>query len=82
MHTLRASGMLRELALIGLLTTLAVIIDMYVAMFGDGIATLVRHLYLTNILFDIATIAALNIVVLHAPTMVDTLRSMRLRQLA
>jgi hypothetical protein len=81
-RTLRASGMLREFALIGLLTTLAVIIDMYVAMFGDGIATLVRHLYLTNILFDIATIAALNIVVLHAPTMVDALRSMRLRQLA
>jgi hypothetical protein len=54
-------GMRRELAMLGLLATLACFIDMNVQVLGDGRADIVKHLFLANLLFDLAAIAALNV---------------------
>ena len=57
---LRAPGTAGDLALAGLLTTLATVADMAVAMLGEGRHELIKHLYLSNLLFDLAAIACLN----------------------
>ncbi len=61
----RLQSFARELALIGLVATLACIADMNVAVLGDGQREIVKHLFLANVLFDIALIAALNLGVLY-----------------
>jgi hypothetical protein len=58
-------GMRWELAMLGLLATLACFIDMNVQVLGDGRADIVKHLFLANLLFDLAAIAALNVGVLY-----------------
>ena len=57
---LRAPGTGGDLALTGLLATLAVVADLAVAMLGEGRHELIKHLYLANLLFDVAAIACLN----------------------
>jgi hypothetical protein len=50
----------RELALAGLLASVATVVDMTVAILGDGRYELIKHLYFANLLFDIAAIAFAN----------------------
>jgi hypothetical protein len=50
----------QELSMIGLLTTIACCVDMSVAIFGAGKYELIKHLLLSNVLFDIASIAFVN----------------------
>jgi hypothetical protein len=57
-------GLRRELSLAGLMATIACFIDMNVAVFGDGRHEIVKHLFLANVLFDVAAIAALNVAIL------------------
>ena len=57
---LRAPGTGGDLALVGLLATLAVVADGAVAMLGEGRHELIKHLYLANLLFDVAAVACLN----------------------
>jgi hypothetical protein len=54
---LRRKGIAAELALVGLMTTLACVVDGCVAICGDGKCGLIKHLFLANLMFDIATIA-------------------------
>ena len=58
-------GMRWELAMLGLLATLACFIDMNVQVLGDGRADIIKHLFLANLLFDLAAIAALNVGVIY-----------------
>ncbi len=53
--------MQRELAQVGLLATLTCLVDMTVQVLGDGRADVLKHMFLANVLFDIAVIAALNL---------------------
>jgi hypothetical protein len=64
-RALRTTGLCRELAIIGLLASIACFVDMNAAVLGDGLCELAKHEFLANILFDIATIAALNVLLLH-----------------
>ena len=57
---LRAPGTGGDLALVGLLATLASVADLAVAMLGEGRHELIKHLYLANLLFDLAAIACVN----------------------
>ncbi len=57
----RSHGMPRDLALLGLLATLACFVDLTVQVLGDGQADIIKHLFLANVLFDLAAIAALNV---------------------
>lgn len=59
----RTSGICRELGIIGLVTAMGSLVDMYVAILGDGKWEIVKHLFLSNVLFDVSTIASLNIIV-------------------
>jgi len=63
--SLGKGGMTYELALVGLLATVALFVDMQVSILGDGRQELVKHLFLSNVLFDVASIAALNVLVLQ-----------------
>lgn len=65
MLNLQRSGVYQALALVGLLFTLACAADMTVAIFGDGKYELIKHLFLANVLFDIAAIVFLNSVLVH-----------------
>jgi hypothetical protein len=69
----------RELSLLGLLATVACFIDMNVAILGDGRHELTKHLFLANVLFDVATIAAINVALLFA---LAWARGMRIRRKA
>lgn len=60
----RRTGIYRDLALIGLVFTIACVADMSVAILGDGKHELLKHLFLSNVLFDIAAIVFLNGVLL------------------
>lgn len=60
----RQAGLTRELASVGLLATVATVVDMHVAILGDGKVELAKHLFLSNVLFDVATLAALNVAIL------------------
>ena len=57
---IRNKGIQQDLALIGLLCTVACLVDTTIVIVGDGIVELVRHLFLSNLLFDIALLAFLN----------------------
>jgi hypothetical protein len=61
----RARSFQRELALFGLLATLACLVDMNVQVLGDGRADILKHMFLANVLFDIALIAAFNLGVIY-----------------
>ena len=61
----RSASPRRELATVGLLASIACLADMNVAILGDGKYELVKHLFLANLLFDLATITAANVVVIY-----------------
>lgn len=60
----RKSGIVQELGIIGLITSLAMMIDIIVAISGEGRTDLIKHLFFSNYLFDLSVIAALNTLVL------------------
>lgn len=64
-----------QLALIGLLATVTCVIDMNVAILFDGQREIVKHLFLANVLFDIALIAALNLGVIYLVEWLERRRS-------
>jgi hypothetical protein len=69
---LRSSdAMLSDLSFTGLLVSIACLFHIWIEVFGDGKRDLIKHLFLPNVLFDIAVICAVNIVLL---------RLMKLRQ--
>jgi hypothetical protein len=53
-----------DLAIVGLLSTIACLTDIMVAILGDGKLELPKHLFLSNLLFDIAMIVFFNSVLL------------------
>jgi hypothetical protein len=55
---------LPNLAKIGFLTSIATITDMLIAILGDGKADIIKHLFLSNILFDISTIIFISLLVI------------------
>jgi len=57
MAGLRRPGVHRDLAMVGLLCTITFCADMIVAILGDGTYELIKHIFLANVLFDIAAIA-------------------------
>jgi hypothetical protein len=58
--SLKQTGVYQDLAIIGLISTSACIFDMVVAILGDGKLELPKHLFFSNVLFDIAIIVFLN----------------------
>jgi hypothetical protein len=58
------TGLNQELSMIGLLTTITCGVDMLVAILGAGKYELIKHLFLANVLFDVATIVFVNSVLL------------------
>ena len=65
-YALKRGGVYRDLSLIGLFTTIACLVDMGVAVMGDGKRDLIKHLFLSNLLFDIASIAFLNLLIVSS----------------
>lgn len=57
---LKQTGFYWDLAIVGLISTIACVADMIVAILGDGKHELIKHLFLSNVLFDIAAILFLN----------------------
>lgn len=55
---------LYEVSLAGLLTSVATVIDIFVAFFGDGKYEITKHLFLSNISFDIASIMFVSVTAL------------------
>ncbi len=53
-------GIYQDFALVGLMVTIACVFDMTIAILGDGKQELVKHLFLSNVLFDIAAIVFLS----------------------
>jgi hypothetical protein len=62
----------QRIAQIGLLATLATLADMYVAIFGNGTADFVKHLFLANILFDVSTILFVSIALTSCVQIIQT----------
>lgn len=54
------NGIIVRFAFIGTLSTLACLTDMIVAILGDGKYELIKHLFLSNVLFDISAILFVN----------------------
>lgn len=59
----KTAGISRELGIVGLITAIGSVVDMYVAILGDGKWEIVKHLFLSNVLFDLSTIASINIII-------------------
>lgn len=62
---LKLNDVCQDFAFLGLLSTFACVTDMTVAILGDGRCDMGRHLYLSNLLFDIAAILFLNSVLVY-----------------
>ena len=54
---------LRKVSLVGLLASNATVLDMFVAILGDGKYEITKHLFLSNVLFDIASIMFVSVIV-------------------
>ncbi|MCL6432389.1 MAG: hypothetical protein K6V36_16265, partial [Anaerolineae bacterium] len=63
----------RDVGLVGLLATVATPIDILVAVLGDGKQEIVKHLFLSNVLFDLATITFVGLVRVGAVALVRSL---------
>jgi hypothetical protein len=61
---LKRTGFYQELSIIGLISTIACLTDITVAILGDGKLELPKHLFLSNVLFDVAVIVFFNSVLL------------------
>jgi hypothetical protein len=59
---LRREGFAADLALIGLMTALACVVDLYLTICVDGKACLIKHFFLANLLFDVATFAFIGVI--------------------
>lgn len=55
----------KDLAFVGAIFTIACIVDMVVAILGDGKAEIIKHLFLANILFDLVFIVFTNSVLIY-----------------
>jgi len=64
MRSLKQPGPYQDLAIVGLLSAGACIADMIVAILGDGKQELIKHLFFSNLLFDVAAIAFLSSVLI------------------
>ncbi|MBR9977964.1 MAG: hypothetical protein KFH87_07740 [Bacteroidetes bacterium] len=64
-HARRYADVRKDLALVGLLCSVACVVDMSIAILGDGRYELMKHLFLANVLFDIALIVFLVVVSVH-----------------
>lgn len=64
MRNIKRTGFYRELALVGLISSLGSFTSMTVAIFADGKHELGKHLFLSNVLFDIMLIFLTNSVLL------------------
>jgi hypothetical protein len=62
----RQTGMAREVALVGLVATTGFVLDAYVAVLTGGTRDLMKHLFLSNLLFDLATIALAGLATIYA----------------
>jgi hypothetical protein len=69
---LKRSGVQQELAFVGLFSTIACVADMVVAVLGDGRYELVKHLFLSNVLFDIGAIVFSNTVLICCLDLIKT----------
>jgi len=58
--TWKQPGLAGSLARVGLLCLLALVIDGYVEILGDGQRDLLKHLFIPNVLFDLALLAVFN----------------------
>ncbi len=56
------AGLAKDLSIVGLLSSLGCLVDISVAVLMEGKADLVKHLFLANILFDIALISSISLV--------------------
>ena len=56
----RFRGIYLDIATVGLLTSLACILHVGVSILGDGKFELIKHLFLSNVAFDVALIAFVN----------------------
>jgi hypothetical protein len=56
------NGVYQDLSIVGSLVTFGCIANMIVAILGDGKYELIKHLFLSNVLFDIAAIIFVNLV--------------------
>ena len=61
---IRNTGFYQDLSIIGLLATIACFIDMNIAILGEVRQELIKHLFLSNVLFDTAAIAFLNTLII------------------
>jgi hypothetical protein len=68
-----------EISLAGLVATLGCGVDMLVAILGDGKFELIKHLFLANVLFDIAAIAFISSAVLSLLRLRDRTERVQLR---
>ena len=62
--SLRWRSVPQELSMLGLFACLATVMDMTVAILGDGRQEITKHLVLANLLFDLASILALSVAAL------------------
>jgi hypothetical protein len=58
---LRQRGWAREISIVGLVAMIGCLVDMFVALLGDGRYELIKHLFLANVLFDVGAIALLTL---------------------
>jgi hypothetical protein len=62
---LQTKGFIQELSLIGLISSISILFDWGIALLAGGKADMIKHLYLANLLFDIALLAAFNLGVIY-----------------
>jgi hypothetical protein len=72
---LRWPGDLPEVPAVGLFASVGVLTEMVVVFLGDGGQELRKHLFLANLLFDVATTLAIATVALAAPGLLAQARS-------
>lgn len=59
----RRGGLTGDLAFVGIIAAIGCLAAMIVAVLGDGRQELVKHLFVANVAFDVATLAALNVAI-------------------
>jgi hypothetical protein len=60
-----SSSLPTTLGIIGILGAISVLMDMAIAIIGDGLSELEKHLFMANWMFDISTICTLHITLLY-----------------
>lgn len=70
---LSRNGLRQELALVGLLVSLAAGLDLLVVILGDGRTEMLKHLFFANYTFDLATLSTFNLLVLVGLNRIDAM---------